>query len=359
MVRNILKKLWPSPRVVAKILPVLGAVVLALGGYVIGRGAVTRAPAQQPGGPGLYGAPPVSDEYKQRVVAYIHDTIPVTREELGEFLIKRLGADRLEMCVHNKIIEMACKPKGIEVTDQQVEAHFQVEFQQWKQLSPTMTIRDFDKFLRQHKHRTLTEFKEDVIRTKLMLAQLVMPTVEVTDEDLRKGFDGRYGPKVECRMIVLKDDHHKFDIWNKVKDSEPEFNRVATTHNIPALNPQGGKVPAIHKHFGDANIERAAFALKPGEVSPLIGLPDGTFVILKCDRHIPEDTTKRFENELHKLREEIFNFKLNQRIEEVRAELHKRANPRLLLQRQTRQEDLERDVVPEISGAPRSQKTGG
>jgi hypothetical protein len=369
MVRNIvkkvwlsprhLKKLWPSPWVVAKIIPVLGAVVLALGGYMIGRGAlVSRAPGQQVT-PGAVNGAAVSDAYKQRIVAHIHGTIPVTREELGEFLIHRLGAERLEMCVHNKIIEMACKAKGIHVTDQEVEVQFQLEFQQAKAVSPTLTVQEFERVYLKHKGRNLIEFKEDIIRTKLMLAQLVMPSVQVTDEDLRKGFEGRYGEKRECRMIVLKDDHHKFDIWNKVKDSEAEFNRVATTLNMSPLNAQGGKVPPIHKHFGDPNIERAAFSLKPGEVSPIIGLPDGTVVILKCDRHIPADTTKRFENELPLLRTEIFNFKLNQRIEEARAELHKQANPRLLLQRQTRQQDLERDVVPEIGGAPRQQKAGG
>jgi parvulin-like peptidyl-prolyl isomerase len=356
---NVLKKLWPSPRVVAKILPVLGAVVLALGGYVIGRSAVTRAPAQQPGGPGLYGAPPVSDEYKQRVVAYIHGNISVTREELGEFLIKRLGAERLEMCVHNKIIELACRAKGIQVTDQEVEAQFQLEFEQAKKMSHGLTVREFERVFLKQKGRNLVEFKEDIIRTKLMLAQLVMPTIQVTDEDLRKGYEGRYGPKVECRWIVVKDDHHRFALWEKVKRSEAAFAEAATTVNISPLNAQGGKMPPIHKHFGDPNIERAAFALKPGDVSPLVGLPDGTVAILKCDRLIPEDPTKRFENELPALRTEIFNFKLNQRVEEVRAKLHGDANPKLLLQRQTRQEDLERDVIPEISGAPRPQKTGG
>jgi hypothetical protein len=360
MVRNILKKLWPSPRIVAKILPVLGALVIAIGGYVTGRSAVSRAGGQQPTGAGVINAgSSVSDEYKQRVVAYIHGNITVSREELGEFLIKRLGTDRLEMCVHNKIIELACRAKGIQVTDQEVEAQFQLEFEQAKKMSPGLTVREFERVFLKQKGRNLVEFKEDIIRTKLMLAQLVMPTIQVTDEDLRKGYEGRYGPKVECRWIVVKDDHHKFALWEKVRQNEQAFAEAAKTLNMSPLNAQGGKMPPIHKHFGDPNIERAAFALKPGDVSPLIGLPDGTVAILKCDQHIRADGTKRFENELPTLRTEIFNFKLNQTIEEVRAKLHHDANPKLLLQRQTRQEDLERDVRPEISGAPRPPKTGG
>src|SRR5205814_3991126 len=76
-------------------------------------GETTPAPAP---------TPLVSSDYSRRVVAYIYDTIPITREELGEDLIARKGAERLPNLVNKRIIEHACQEKGIEVTAAEVEA---------------------------------------------------------------------------------------------------------------------------------------------------------------------------------------------------------------------------------------------
>ena len=43
-------------------------------------------------------------------MATIYGNIPITREELGEFLISRFGADRLEFLVNRKIVEKRARP---------------------------------------------------------------------------------------------------------------------------------------------------------------------------------------------------------------------------------------------------------
>jgi hypothetical protein len=356
---KFLRKWWPSRTLVARLTFVLGLAAVGLGGYLMGSGVLGTARSQQPGRTAV--GKQAEGDYSQRVVAWVHDTIPITREELGEFLIARFGASRLDNLVNRKVAELACRPKGIEVTDAEVEAHFRMDFNKAKAFAPNMTLQDYEKIVMGRTGRNLIEFKEDVIRLKLMMAKLVAPTIEVNEEDLRKGFEGRYGPKVECRMIVLPDNSHKYKVWEQVSKSEAEFTRAATQLNMPPLNSQGGKVPPIHKHFGDERIERIAFNLKVGEVSPIIGMPDQTVVILKCDKHIPADESKRFENEVVALRAEIFNIKLNQRSLEAIGELRKAANPRLMIRGETRQEDLERSVLPEIRGsaAPTTPKQGG
>src|SRR5262249_2812879 len=71
---------WSAAGLVA-----IGAVGFALGTW---NGHGREAAAQSPGG--VVPAAATSD-YSQRVVAYIYDNIPVTREDLGEFLIARYG----------------------------------------------------------------------------------------------------------------------------------------------------------------------------------------------------------------------------------------------------------------------------
>ena len=54
-------------------------------------------------------------------------------------------------------------------------------------------------------------------------------------------------------------------------------------------------MPAFGRHtLGDENLEREAFKLQPGEVSTLIGTPQGQ-VVIKCDRRIPPDTNVKLE----------------------------------------------------------------
>ena len=50
----------------------------------------------------------------------------------------------------------------------------------------------------------------------------------------------------------------------------------AKAQYIPALAAKGGEIPPIHKHFGDPKVEQAAFNLKPGQLTSLLEMPDGT-----------------------------------------------------------------------------------
>src|SRR5260370_34641566 len=75
----------------------MGTLVFALGAWH-NQGAELQA--QNPVVPAS--TAPASD-YSQRVVAYIHGNIPVTREELGEFLIARQGASKVELLVNRRL----------------------------------------------------------------------------------------------------------------------------------------------------------------------------------------------------------------------------------------------------------------
>lgn len=349
MIRNVLAKLRPSRAVLGKLMPLCGMVTVGVVTFLLTRGTAATG---QPGDPRQNAAATnAGNGYDQRVVAYIYENIPITREELGEYLIARFGAERLDFLVNRRIVELACKSRGIEVTEAMIDAQLDRDLEK---LGKNVTRKDFADFYLKKFNKTMYEWKEDVIRPKLMMVQLVAPMVKITEEDLKKGFEGRYGPKVECRWIVLPDDKRKNQLWDKAKENEAGFMEVATKYNLPMLCREGGKgVPPIHRHFGDPNIERIAFGLKVGDVSPLIALPDKTVVILKCDKLIPADVTKRFEEERLALYQEIHELKLQQLINEKVADMRKQANPKLLLRREaTRQDDLERAVLPDISGQP-------
>src|SRR4051812_47422543 len=69
-------------------------------------------------------AAPTADrsDYARAVVAYINENEPITRQELGEYLIARYGTEKIELLVNRRVIEVACRARGIEVTAGEVEA---------------------------------------------------------------------------------------------------------------------------------------------------------------------------------------------------------------------------------------------
>src|SRR5207249_1798443 len=238
-------------------------------------------------------AAPTSD-YSQRVVAYIHGTVPVTREELGEYLIARYGHDRLEMFVNRRIIEIACQKRGIDVTEAEVNAAIDADCAKVG-IERTAFINE----VLTRKGKSLYEWKEDVIKPGLMLTKLCVKEerVHVSDDDLRQAFDAMYGPKVECRIIIWPRNEEKIamQMYDKLRKSEEEFDRAARSQAMPDLAAVGGRIrPIAHYSGTHPEVEKEAYSLKPGEISRLIVTPQGT-VCLKCDKIIPADPEAKFE----------------------------------------------------------------
>ncbi len=329
-------------------------VAVTVAAFYWGRmGVASRVDAQQMQPRAVAAANPnqAKTDYQRRDVAYIYDNIPITREELGEYLIARFGQERIEFLINRRLVEMQCQAKNIYVTDAEVDMQFRDEL---KGFGTNMTAQDFANQVLKRFNKSLYEWKEDVIRPKLLLAKLCRPMVQVTEQDLVKAFEARYGPKVQCRMIAFAKDNRKMaEIWTKVSQSETEFANEAKIQYLANLASKGGEIPPINKHFGNdvhaAKIEKAAFELKPGQVTPLMEMPDGTYIVLKCDKHLPADATKTFESVRLELDKEMREVKLTQKMQEYITELRRQAHPRVMIGNQVRQEDLERTVARDLN----------
>ncbi len=78
-------------------------------------------------------------------------------------------------------------------------------------------------------------------------------------------------------------------------------------------------------------MEREAFRLQPGQISPLIDTSDGVAVVVKCLKRIPPDTTVSLESVRPRLYKEVFEKKVQMEIPKAFAELQKQAHADLLL----------------------------
>lgn len=297
-----------------------------------------------------YTAPTTSD-YSQRVVAYIYETIPITREELGEYLIARMGEERIKNLVNKRIIEHQCKLKGIEVTQAEVDADL---VETLKGLGPNINLADFEKKILKPYNKTLYEWKEDVIKPRLMLTKLCRDRVKVTDQDLKEAFEAYHGAKVECQIIMWPTDQKNIAmaIYNKIRESSEEFDKAASRQANPKLASTWGKIAPFGKHTtGNEEMEKQAFRLQPGEISQVFETKEGC-VVLKCLKHLPADSTKTIEGEREALSKDIINRKISQvEIPNYFHEIEAQAKAKILLRSKITEEELVREVREELSEA--------
>src|SRR5262245_3559391 len=83
----------------------VGRAALGVGAW-FGRGwLVHSATAQQVEFAADPNVEPIPTDYATRVVAYIHASQAITRQELGEYLIVRYGAEKLPLLLNKRIVD--------------------------------------------------------------------------------------------------------------------------------------------------------------------------------------------------------------------------------------------------------------
>jgi len=330
--RKVIAMLTGNPWLLRRMVVLVMLIAVGTGAFYAGKRQNAKANPDNAAGPDFTDRVTQTSSPSGRVCAYLYDKVPVSREEFGEYLIARVGPERLDFMLNRKIVETECRKHGIFANDAEVDARFEKELGSFG--ATRLTKEEFVNSILKRFNKTLYEWREDVIRPKLMMEKLVRPTIKITDKDIQDSFEARFGPQVEVRMIVLDRDNIrlKAKIWEEARKGKEAFMDQAKKQPIPHLAMEGGKVPPIHRHFGDKSMEDAAFALKEGEVSSPIDLKDGSVVILLCEKQVPANKTVTMTGELRtKLYEEMFEMRVQQRIPEVFREMRHFANPRPVL----------------------------
>jgi hypothetical protein len=311
------------------------------------------APAQAPVAPPPP-RPEVSGDYVSQPVAYLYDSIPITMADLGKYLIDRQGADRLDLLINRRIIERACQEKGIEVTEAEIEAALNEDL---KDLGGINKL-DFVKNVLKRYSKTLYEWKEDVIRPKLLLAKLSQDRVTISDNDLQLCFESYYGEKMACKLILWPHDQKKRaeGVYSKVRDNPADFEHEATHQASPTLAAHAGEIPPIGRHtMGNDELEQLVFSLQPGEITPLKETPEG-LVVFKCLKRIPPDATKKLADVQPALEKEVRERKIQAMIPVVFDELRKQAKPVRLLKGYKTQQEVEEEVRQELAADEAAKK---
>ena len=324
-----------------------GQTLMAIGGVLMAAAGAMSAPPTNPVPPASLGS-----EYSKRILATIQTQkgrVAITREDLGEYLIARNGPEKLELLINKRIIDEACKRKGVHVSAAEVEAALGEDLK-----GMNVNQKEFVEKILRHYNKTLYEWKEDVLKPKIAMSKLVKDRVHVTDKDLQDAFEAHFGEKIECRLILYAKGEENVAMRQhaKLRESEEEFDRAARQQASPSLAATGGRIkPLGHHTTGNEELEKEAFTLQPGEVSRLIGTPDGT-VAMKCVRRLPAEANRKFETERAALEKEVYEKKLQLEIPKIFKELRDEAQVERTTTGGTNEDDLLREVRQELSTGP-------
>jgi len=141
------------------------------------------------------------------------------------------------------------------------------------------------KMITEQQRISVEVYRHDSVWPTVALKKLVGNTAQVTEDDLQRGYEANYGPRVRCRAIVLNNPRMAQRVWEMARrDLTPEnFGRLAAQFSIePGSRANEGEVPPIKRWGGQPVLEREAFSLKPGELSSIIQADD-KYVILLCE----------------------------------------------------------------------------
>jgi parvulin-like peptidyl-prolyl isomerase len=171
---------------------------------------------------------------------------------------------------------------------------------------------------------TKDQYMRDSVWPSAALKKLTGSTIQVTEEDMKKGFEANYSERVRCRAIVLANMRRAQEVWGKARQntSMDYFGDLAEEYSVePTSKSLRGEVPPIRRHGGQPQLEDVAFELQPGELSGIVQLGD-KFVILKCEgRTEPVEVNPQEVKEI--LYQDIFEKKLrlvmSEKFEQLRA----------------------------------------
>lgn len=262
---------------------------------------------------------------KNNSVVAVVNGVSITRQQLADELIARKGRSQLEALVHRTLIEQTCKGKGITITEKEVQDELVAEMK----ASASANLDDFEKSMLKVRGTTLLEYREDVLRPRLMVDKLAASQLTLTEEDLKREFASRYGIQVAIRIITFRDERFAKKTWGEINNNPELFIRHAKLQENPELAAGAGMMIPFGRHTTHDIIEQRAFQLKPGEISEVLQMRQGTYVIILKEGEVPAKTNVTFEQKKEELRISAMEKKRRVEVPKIIAELKAQAKNKI------------------------------
>ena len=179
--------------------------------------------------------------------------------------------------MNRHLIAMECRQHDIVIKEQEIDAEisqiakrFGLPVDQWLNM------------LRKERDVSPEHYRNEIVWPTIALRHLARKQLSVSPQEVEKEIESRFGPQVQARMIVLEDPQAAAQVKVAAVASPESFSALAVKHSVDVNSASsGGLIQPIRRHLSAPQLEEAAFALQPEEVSPVIQIGD-QYVILQC-----------------------------------------------------------------------------
>lgn len=215
------------------------------------------------------------------IAALVNDE-PITRDELARECLLHYGADVLESMVNRALIEASCQKKKIVITDKQVDEEIDRMARKF-----SFTKDQWMKTLEKERNIKAAAYRRDIIWPTLALRELAKSQINVTKQELEDAYESEFGAAVKVRLIAIQDPEKARKIHGQAVAKPEEFPALAKNHSQDTNSASAyGLIQPIRRHMGDPKLEAAAFALKKGQISPIVQVGEMN-VFVKCEELLP------------------------------------------------------------------------
>ncbi|MEQ8835574.1 MAG: peptidylprolyl isomerase, partial [Lacipirellulaceae bacterium] len=221
---------------------------------------------------------------------------------LGAECLMRHGEEVVEGLISRTMLTQHLNREGIKVTqaDIKAETRHAAELAGVVNDAGEADLAKWVELVTKQQGLTEEQYFRDSVWPSAALKKLTEKEIQVTQEDIRKGYEANYGERVRCRAIVMGNMRRAQEVWDKARQNQSleYFGDLAQEYSIePTSKALRGEVPPIQKNGGQPDLEEVAFDLAPGQLSGIVQLGD-KYVILRC-----EGRTERIEVDEAKVRE--------------------------------------------------------
>ncbi|RCS50538.1 peptidylprolyl isomerase [Bremerella cremea] len=242
-------------------------------------------------------------------VAAVLNGQPVSLRELQEECINRHGIEVLDGEINRKILQQELTRRQLSVTEADLEAEIVRAADSLGFLTQEGKP-DMEAWLKQVTEEqgvSVELYVRDAVWPTVALKKLVNNQVQVTEEDIQKGFVANYGERAQVLAIVLDSQRRAQEVWEMARRNPTEqfFGELARQYSIePVSKNNDGQVPPIRRHGGQPTIEEEAFKLKPGQISGIIQAGNQSIILYSLGLTKPvinsiEDVRDELVKELH------------------------------------------------------------
>jgi len=199
----------------------------------------------------------------------------ILKKEVSEECIARFGTNILDTEINRMLLMQALESNGVSVEQQDLNAEIARAAESIGHMNQDGSV-NIDEWLAFKTNNDLSKVQlyiEDEVWPTVALKKLIASEVEVTQDDMQKGFEANFGAKVDVLAIVSNDNRSALKVWNlaSANPSAEYFGKLANQYSIePASRNNFGVVPPIRKHTAQPELEKEAFGLQRGEISSVI-----------------------------------------------------------------------------------------